>query len=281
MDPSDPFAYMRGLAELWGQGGKAFAEAHRTTFSEMAGRMKASADDPAAAFQGFGGSAELAAANAAFMKLWSSASELSATITKGMQAGEKPDPLVTEMLGRIFDPRVWFSSGTMDEALQRLAEGPRLADLWDVERKFLEVFNAWVALRRRSVEHNTVMLEAWTRAAGAFAKRLNEMADAGERIESPRALLTLWVETANDIMLETQRSESFLNSQRDLLKASTDLRLAQQEVGEFYGEMFGYPTRAELDDVHKTVTELRRELRALKRQIRSAPHGRQPAGGQP
>ncbi|HEX2725487.1 MAG TPA: poly(R)-hydroxyalkanoic acid synthase subunit PhaE, partial [Beijerinckiaceae bacterium] len=48
---------------------------------------------------------------------------------------------------------------------------------------------------------------------------------------------------------------------------------------ESYGEMFGHPTRAELDDVHKTVTELRRELRALKRQMRSAaPRGQQPIG---
>ena len=125
-----------------------------------------------------------------------------------------------------------------------------------------------MALRRRSLEHNTVMLEAWLRAAGAFAKRLNEMADAGERVESPREILTLWVETANEIMLETQRSEPFLNTQRELLKASTDLRLAQQEIAAIYSEMFGYPTRAELDDVHRTVTELRREVRALKRELR-------------
>jgi hypothetical protein len=49
------------------------------------------------------------------------------------------------------------------------------------------------------------------------------------------------------------------------MKASSDLRLAQQELAAFYSEMFGYPTRTELDDVHKTVTELRRELRASKR----------------
>jgi polyhydroxyalkanoate synthase subunit PhaE len=274
----DPFAYMRGLTDLWGQGGKAFAEAQQTMFSDMAERMKAAADGGGVPFQGLSGTGELAAANAAFMNLWSSASELSATITRGMGAGDKPDPLVTEMLSRIFDPRLWFSSGNMDEALQRLAEGPRLADLWDVERKFLTVFNSWVALRQRSLEHNTVMLEAWMQAAGALAKRLNEMAEAGETIESPRALLTLWVETANDVMLETQRSERFLNAQRELLKASTDLRLAQNEVAEFYSEMFGYPTRAELDDVHKTVTELRRELRALKRQMRAAPPRPQAAG---
>ena len=281
MDPMDPLAYMRGVAELWGQGGKAFAEAQQAMLSGMAESMKVSADGQPPGFPGLAGSGELAAANAAFTQLWSSASELSATITKGVQAGEKPDPLVAEMLGRIFDPGVWFSAGNMDEALQRLAEGPRLADLWDVERKFLSVFNAWVALRRRSLEHNTVMLEAWMRAAGAFAKRLNEMADASQSIESPRKLLTLWVETANDVMLETQRSEPFLNTQREILTASTELRLAQQEVAAFYSEMFGYPTRTELDDVHKTVTELRRELRALKRQMRSAPRGRQPAGAQP
>jgi polyhydroxyalkanoate synthase subunit PhaE len=110
------------------------------------------------------------------------------------------------------------------------------------------------------------MLDAWTRAAGAFAKRLNERTERGEPpLDSVRAFLTLWGETANEILLETQRSDTFLETQREVLNASTDLRLAQRKVAEFYSEMFGYPTRAELDDVHKAVTELRRELRALKR----------------
>ena len=58
-----------------------------------------------------------------------------------------------------------------------MAEGPRLADLWDTERKMLNVFNAWTALRRRSVEHKPSCLEAWMQAAGTFAKHLNEKAD--------------------------------------------------------------------------------------------------------
>ena len=177
---------------------------------------------------------------------------------------------MAEMLAKIFDPRGWFSAtNEVDQTLQRMAEGPRLADLWNVERKFMAVFNAWVAMRRHSLEHNTVMLEAWMKAAGAFAKTLNERAERGETLESSREVMALWVETANEILLEAQRSDAFLKTQRDLLKASTDLRLAQQELAEFYSEMFGYPTRTELDDVHKTVTELRRELRAFKRESRA------------
>ena len=270
----NPFEYMQSLADLWSRSGKGFFMAPQAMFSEMAERMaKAGGSEmaggpfPQASMANAEG---LAAAGRAFSELWSSAAQLSATVTRQLQKGDAPDPIVTEMLGKIFDPRLWFSAtNDMDEALQRLAEGPRLADLWDVERKFLGLFNAWVTLRRRNLEHNTVMLDAWMRAVGMFAKRLNEKADKGETLESWREVLALWVETANLVLLETQRSEAFLKNQREVLKASTDLRLAQQEVAEYYSEMFGYPTRAELDDVHKTVTELRRELRAIKRQARA------------
>lgn len=43
------------------------------------------------------------------------------------------------------------------------------------------------------------------------------------------------------------------------------------KVAEGWAKGFGLPARTELDDVHRTVTELRRELRALKRRSRSAP----------
>jgi hypothetical protein len=73
------------------------------------------------------------------------------------------------------------------------------------------------------------------------------------------------VETANRVLLETQRSDPFLQSQAAMIRASTDLRMAQQELVEHFGKQYGFPTRAELDDVHRTVTELRRELRTLRR----------------
>jgi hypothetical protein len=115
---------------------------------------------------------------------------MSQTISRNMQAGESP--VVGELLGKIFDPRGWFS-GTdgMDQALQRMAEGPQLADMWDTERKMLTLFNAWTALRRRSLEHNTVTLEAWLQAAGKFAKDLNEKADRKEVLGSWREILAL------------------------------------------------------------------------------------------
>jgi hypothetical protein len=268
----NPFESMQALADLWGKGAQAMASAYPP-------EAKAVADGMGKAF-GVGSMPDTAAlgeARRSFEQAWSTAQELSSSLSKGLQSSDgsaQTDPVVTAILARIFDPRGWMSAtNEVDEALQRMAEGPRLADLWNVERQFAEVFRAWIRLRQRSFEHNRVMLDAWTRAAGAFARRLNERAEKGEPpLESMRAFLTLWGETANEILLETQRSDAFLETQREVLKASTDLRLAQRKVAEFYSEMYGYPTRAELDDVHKSVTELRRELRSLRRSVpRAAP----------
>jgi hypothetical protein len=270
-----PFETMQSLAELWGKSGQAFAGAQQAMFQDMTERMsKAMSGEADGAMpavlpnvQGFD------EAQQAFARSWSNAAELSSSLTKrlGETGDGRADPLAAAMLTKIFDPRGWFSATSeMDEVLGRMAEGPRLADLWNAERRLGAVFTAWVALRRRSLEHQTIMLDGWTRATGAFAKLLNERADRGEApLASWRELLALWTETANETLLELQSSEAFLQRQRELLKASTDLRLAQREVAEFYSEMFGYPTRAELDDVHRTVTELRRELRAMKRREKS------------
>src|SRR5215204_256628 len=268
----NPFEQMQSLADLWNQSGKAFVTAQQSLFTGMVDTMaKTSGMGDKASFQTFTPDMQgFETARQDFSKRWSSASELSAALTKNLQGADQTNPHVAEMLAKIFDPRGWFSGANeVDQTLQRMAEGPQLADLWNTERKFLAVFNAWVAMRQKSLEHNKVMLEAWMKAAGAFAKTLNQRADKGEALESWREVLALWVETANEVLLETQRSEAFLNTQRDLVKASSDLRLAQQELAEFYSDMFGYPTRTELDDVHRTVTELRRELRAFKRESRA------------
>jgi polyhydroxyalkanoate synthase subunit PhaE len=279
---TNPFEYMQGLAALWGRGAGDFAAAQQTMFRNMAERMGKAAEGAPAAFPAAMPDAEgLAAAQREYSRLWASALEVSQTVGRAVQEGAPPDPLITDMLGKIFDPRLWFSaSDDMDGEMRRLAEGPRFADLWQVERQVLNVFNAWGALRRRSLEHNTVMLDAWLKAAAAFAKELNQKAERGEVLESWRAVLALWVETANTALLETQRSDAYLQSQRNMLTASTELRLAQQEVAELYSQMFGYPTRAELDDVYKTVTELRRDLRALQREARTgaAKRSRKPGG---
>jgi poly[(R)-3-hydroxyalkanoate] polymerase subunit PhaE len=138
--------HLQALADLWNQGGKAYLTAQQSLFTGMADTMaKASSVGDKATFQAFAPDTKaFEAAQQDFSKLWSSASELSAALTKNLQGADRENPHVANMLAKIFDPRSRFSAtNEVDQTLQRMAEGRRLADLWKVERKFIAVFNEW------------------------------------------------------------------------------------------------------------------------------------------
>ncbi len=267
---------MEALAEFWAQAGKSAMQAQ-----EQAGRMMAEAMK---AMPGMGGDTpafaalspdteELARAGQAMSDLWTAATGLSQTMSTALASvGKAADPTVDATLRAVADPRTWLASmGGMDGVVGKIAEGPQLADLWNTERQQARVVQAWLDVRRRGLEHNAVVLQAWLRAGQAFTEELGGRTRANGHMPDQKAMLGLWTETANRVLLATQRSEQFLKTQAAMIRAGTELRLAQQQVAERWAESFGLPTRTELDDVHRTVTDLRRELRALKRQGRSAP----------
>ena len=299
--------YGKAMAEFWTTGGRGLMEAQEGVLRAMregvaslmpaaAGGARAEADPagspspgagptrasaagsgPAGANPTGGGPADPFGADPtgtmrALGDLWSSALGMSATLAAGPPPdGADGEGTAAATLRRMMDPRAWLSAGDgVDEALQRLAEGPRLADAGEMERRFARASRAWLAMRQRSAEHQAVVLEGWMRAGRSFAARIPELGRDAEPGANPRRLLDLWVETANQALLETQRSEPFLRGQASLLKASTELRFAQREIAEHYAESYGLPTRRELDDVHRSVTEMRRELRGLQRRERAA-----------
>jgi polyhydroxyalkanoate synthase subunit PhaE len=284
----DMFEYGKALADLWTLGGKAFVSAQENTARAFAEGVK-TATEAATASGALGvmpgqsklpdfsnETAAFTRASQAVMELWSAANSLAGTIAKrlpesiargvsGITDTPPSDPVITATFQKMLDPRAWLAgTGEMDDMLSRITEGPQFADLWDVERLYTRVFQAWMTLRRCSLEHNAVTLEGWLRAGRNYAEQLGKPDASGN---DARKLLDLWIETANRVLIETQRSEPFLRTQAALIRASTALKMAQRDLAEYYGERFGFPTRTELDDVHRSVTELRRELRALQRQV--------------
>jgi hypothetical protein len=272
--------YTKLLTDLWTKGGNAVTAAQQAMFKELAGRMP-SAGPMTMPWQAFAADdPKLKAASEAFQKLMLAWKDLPATMTR---EGEKPDDRITaELLQRIFDPREWMSAtGFMDDSIKRLSEGPQFADFGQIERKFLALTKAWTELRTASIEHQTNVLDAWTKAAGEFAGKLNEAATKGKPIGSRSDIVAMWVEIANRRLLEAQQTQRFLETQRNLLRASTELRIAQQELADFYSEVCGLPTRPDIDDLARMVVELRREVRAERRARRDMQRDRERSNGPP
>ncbi len=217
---------------------------------------------------------ELVQAGETMMQLWATAAQLSNELARHL--GEASGSPAADILERLTNPRHWLpGTGDIDEALARMADGPRFAGMGEFERRWASVVQRWSELRQRGLEHQRVVLGAWMEAGRQY---LNEA--AGKTLNTKEAV-ALWAEIGNRHMLEVQRSEPFLSSQRDLIRASTELRVAQNELSECIGTQFGLPTRSELDDVHRSMTEMRRELRTLRREVDAAKQAASPADSSP
>jgi polyhydroxyalkanoate synthase subunit PhaE len=169
-----------------------------------------------------------------------------------------------EVMKKFFDPAEWKRAGShFDMGLEKLTEGPTYATLWDLDRKMMGLQKLWVERAQAVESYWEIVQGAWTKALERFMKAVND--GKGEPITSGRGMLDLWLATANKSLLEMHRSAEFLEVQRRMTRSSTEYRLAEREIAEAFCEIHHIPTRTEVDELQKTVAELRRELRALKR----------------
>lgn len=174
----------------------------------------------------------------------------------------KVDP---ELWRSVFDPDRWMKQGAapFDAALERLLDGPKNSIPWALNEKLLRLSQLTAQHARDSSDYHRLQRDAWTRAIDRFPARAEQK--AGEGPCTFRELLDLWIDTVNESLLEMHRSPQFLNAQRSLTRSSTDLRLQERELVEMYCEAHHLPTRSEIDEVQRTLADLRREVRALKR----------------
>jgi class III poly(R)-hydroxyalkanoic acid synthase PhaE subunit len=276
--------YSKAFTDFWTAQGQALMKAQEQAGTALAEGMQAVTSGKLPTWPNMPADlsasvADLARASKSVMDLWTAATSVCGKLATTVPAMPGGDGIVEATFRKMVDPRSWIGgTGEMDEVLGRMAQGPRFADLWEAERRYAGVVQAWMNLRRRGLEHNAVVLEAWLQAGRRFTEQLASRSGVDSKALDAKAALALWTETANQQLLEAQRSDRFLQTQAEMIRATTALRTAQQELVEHFGKQYGFPTRTEMDDVHRTVTELRREMRAMRREQQIPAPVTRPAG---
>ena len=156
------------------------------------------------------------------------------------------------------------------EAIERLAKGPRLADVLDFDRKLASMAAAWGELQSKLAAYQLVASRPWVNAAQQYKMRTTPSGG------SPgwREQLGAWNELANEELIANQRSEEFLAAQKQLLQAAIEFRARQSEIADTIAAVLGIPTQRDFDDLTRQITELRREVRALERRLGAEPRQR-------
>ena len=150
---------------------------------------------------------------------------------------------------------------------RRVAEAPALATLWDSDRKLLASTLAWGRWQAAQAEVARVMDAATRSAQTTFAARLKERTDAANA--APGASIDdgfdLWLAVLNEEMLGVMRGAPYLAAQRHMVEAGLEFRESLALLADEASEWFQLPSRKDFDDLARSVTELKRELRALRR----------------
>jgi polyhydroxyalkanoate synthase subunit PhaE len=198
-------------------------------------------------------------------KLWQTMAESSNRMVEVWSGSMAPF-----MLARLSEKPGGFGDGNeISAAIERVAQGPRLADVWDIDRKMALASGAWIEMRQRLARYNAVASAPSAEASKRFLAAMSATGSGSGPDPDWREAFAKWSEISNEELIRNQRTDGFLQAQKELLQVGLQLRSRQDDVAEAVAAMLGQPTRKDFDEVTRQLTELRREVSALERLVQS------------
>ncbi|TFH57848.1 MAG: hypothetical protein E4G90_11400 [Gemmatimonadales bacterium] len=152
---------------------------------------------------------------------------------------------------------------TFESTLGKFVGAPTIGYSREYQEKLTKTFEAWVDMKKAEAAFNTELTAIGFRAMQALIGRLKEIAGKGEKIESSRKLLDLWVEVAEKTYFEAASTEAFAQTQADLVNASMHHRVHERTLLEIFYKAVHLPTRREIDDAYKHMHDLRSQVKKL------------------
>jgi class III poly(R)-hydroxyalkanoic acid synthase PhaE subunit len=149
-----------------------------------------------------------------------------------------------------------------------LADIPSIGVMREHQAKILRAFDAFVDMRKIMLTFNKMTMGALNKSVETVMATLVEKSEKGETIQSVRDLNRLWLDSADKVFTEMYVSEEYLAAQRQLSSAGMTYKIVQHDVVEMVLKNLNLPTRSELDDAYKTLYELRKDVKALKKALR-------------
>ncbi len=145
---------------------------------------------------------------------------------------------------------------------------PRGTVLREKMGKFLKVADTIADLRKVQSEYNRVMTDAMAKAVERSVDHLAKLAEKGEKITTVRDLMRVFFGVADRTLMENFATQEFLDLQERLTNALMAHKIAQREALEIIYNGLELPTRSEIDHSYKDIHDLKKEVRALRRQVR-------------
>lgn len=201
-----------------------------------------------------------------YLMPWMKATQDSTTQLNAAMMGDR-DALV-QMTSLYWD--------AFQDSFGQLLQAPGIGYSREFDETVRRSFAAWLDYQEASYAYQVILADTWVKAFDQLMREMMASAEEGQTVESLRAFLTRWSETADRIFKDVFRSDAYVTVQSRLVNALMHYRIKQREVNERLLELYDMPTRSEVDEAHRRIYELRKEVKALKREIAALKHGDAP-----
>jgi hypothetical protein len=152
-----------------------------------------------------------------------------------------------------------------DAMLERLTKAPAFAHLWDLDKKLVGLMAAWTKLHTANLAYRTLVAKAWTELQQAA---LQKAAQSALTAKAPPTLdwtesTDAWLGDLNTALTDLMRTPDYAKSQKHLVDAGTEVRDQLKKLGDEMAPWFQLPGRDEVDDLAKSVADMRKQLRRM------------------
>lgn len=152
-----------------------------------------------------------------------------------------------------------------EESFGSLMQSPLLGLPREFNRKIIEGFESWRNLYKSSIDYEVVLGDIQVRSFEALMRKLVSLTEEKKSVTDWREFQALWSEIADDVFEKAFCDENNLKIRGKFLNALNTYRIQQQELMELSMKMMNLPLRSEVDEIHKTIYELRKEVKRLKK----------------
>jgi class III poly(R)-hydroxyalkanoic acid synthase PhaE subunit len=159
-----------------------------------------------------------------------------------------------------------------EESFGSLMQTPLLGLPREFNRDLLQGFEAWRNLYKATIAYQVVLGDIQIRSFEALMNKLASLAEQGKPVKDWKEFQTVWSIVADEVFEKEFCKEENLKIRGNFLNSLNIYRIQQQTLMEFYFKMMNMPLRSEVDEIHKTIYELRKEVKSLKKNLAKYEH---------
>ncbi|MGL5081948.1 MAG: class III poly(R)-hydroxyalkanoic acid synthase subunit PhaE [Microcoleaceae cyanobacterium] len=148
-----------------------------------------------------------------------------------------------------------------------LAQMPLLGPNRDLSHKLMQASDAWAKLYPASMDYQMVLAKIQIQSFEELLPELISLAKTGETVKNWQQFQQLWGRIVDKVFEQAFCLEENLKVRGKFLNAINHYKLCQQELTEIWMKSMNLPTRSEIDEVHQSIYELRKQVKHLKKNL--------------